>query len=70
MKDLWLRLIRFLVEGSLESFQKPNFRFMDDGTPRKLNILPDHFSSPSPTTESSQDNTPSSSQPKDDISLR
>nr|BAC43499.1 unknown protein [Arabidopsis thaliana] len=43
---------------------------MDDGTPKKLNILPDHFSAPSPTAESSQHDTPSSSQPKDDSSLR
>ncbi|XP_010439118.1 PREDICTED: uncharacterized protein LOC104722615 [Camelina sativa] len=43
---------------------------MGDGTPRKLNILPDYFSAPSPTTVSSQDNTPSSSQQKDDLSLR
>ncbi|KAL1222579.1 hypothetical protein V5N11_018947 [Cardamine amara subsp. amara] len=43
---------------------------MDDGTPRKLNILPDHFSAPSTTTEDSLADTPSSSQPKDDISLR
>ncbi|VVB11896.1 unnamed protein product [Arabis nemorensis] len=43
---------------------------MDDGTPRKLKILPDHFSAPSPSTESAQDDSPSSSQPRDDISLR
>lgn len=43
---------------------------MDDGTPKKLNILPDHFSAPSSTAESSQDDTPSFSQTKDDISLR
>ncbi|KAG7546402.1 Pleckstrin homology domain [Arabidopsis suecica] len=42
---------------------------MGDGTPKKLNILPDHFSAPSSTAESSQGDTPSSPQPKDNTSL-
>ncbi|CAH8314272.1 unnamed protein product [Eruca vesicaria subsp. sativa] len=48
---------------------------MDDSTPRKLKILPDHFTLPTPTTtEASQDHSsssPSTSHPKEDnISLR
>ncbi|CAH8305129.1 unnamed protein product [Eruca vesicaria subsp. sativa] len=47
---------------------------MDDSTPRKLKISPDHFTVPTPTaTEASQDHSssPSTSHPKEDnISLR
>ncbi|KAG2244327.1 hypothetical protein Bca52824_093827 [Brassica carinata] len=47
---------------------------MDDSTPRKLKILPDHFTvPPTPTTEAAQEDSPSpsSSHPQDDnISLR
>uniref|UniRef100_A0A1J3K2P9 PH domain-containing protein n=2 Tax=Noccaea caerulescens TaxID=107243 RepID=A0A1J3K2P9_NOCCA len=60
MQDLFAKLVFFY----------PKFRFMGDGTPRKLNILPDHFSVPSPTAEAAQDDSPSSSQSRDDISLR
>ncbi|CAF2027516.1 BnaCnng69550D [Brassica napus] len=46
---------------------------MGDGTPRKLNILTDHFTVPTPTTEAAQQDSPSSpssSHPKEDnISL-
>ncbi|KAL0798520.1 hypothetical protein Bca101_053695 [Brassica carinata] len=41
---------------------------MGDATPKKLTILPDHFSVP--TSEASLDDSPSSSQPRDDPSLR
>ncbi|CAN8230796.1 unnamed protein product [Cochlearia groenlandica] len=44
---------------------------MDDGTPRKLNILQDHFSVPCPASETVRYDSPSSSShQKDDISLR
>lgn len=38
-------------------------RFMDDSTPRKLNILPDHFAvpTPTPTTGAAQEDSPSPS---------
>ncbi|XP_009137399.1 uncharacterized protein LOC103861447 isoform X1 [Brassica rapa] len=42
---------------------------MDNGTPKKLNILPDHFTVPNQTTEASQEDSPSSpssSHPKED----
>ncbi|XP_010529642.1 PREDICTED: uncharacterized protein LOC104806439 [Tarenaya hassleriana] len=44
---------------------------MDDGTPSKIKILPDHFRAPSPAPEeATQEDSPSSSQPRADILLR